>query len=51
MDRTLKDYIERTTKRLEEEKQTPLNPNPNQYPVFPEQKDEEDHPQNPYSQH
>lgn len=51
MDKTLKDYIDRTNKRLEEEKNTPPTPNPNQYPLFPENKNEEDKPQNPYGQH
>jgi hypothetical protein len=51
MDKTLKDYIDRTNKRLEEEKKKPFAPNPSQYPVLPEQKGEEDKPQNPYGQH
>ena len=49
MDKTLKDYIDRTNKRLEEERKNPLTPN--QYPVYPEQKDEEDRKINPYGQH
>lgn len=51
MDKTLKDYIERTQKKMEEDKSQPMTPNPNQYPVFPENKNEEDKPQNPYGQH
>ncbi len=51
MDKTLKDYIDRTQKRITEDNSKPLNPNPNQYPVLPEQKNEEDKPQNPYGQH
>lgn len=51
MDKTLKDYIERTRKQLEEDKDQPMTPNPNQYPLFPENKNEEDKPQNPYGQH
>lgn len=51
MDKTLKDYIDRTNKRLEEEKNKPLTPNPSQYPVLPEQHGEEDKPQNPFGQH
>ncbi len=49
MDKTLKDYIERI-KRLDESKTSPV-PNSNQYPVYPEQKGEEDKPLNPYGQH
>jgi hypothetical protein len=51
MDKTLKDYIERTNKRLEEERKIPLVPNPNQYLIYPEQKEEEDKKINPYGQH
>lgn len=51
MDRTLKDYIDRTQKRIKEEKDTPLDPNPNQYIIKPENKNEEDKTQNPYGQH
>lgn len=51
MDKTLKDYIDRTNKRLKEEKDIPLQPNPNQFPILPEQKDEEDRNRNPYGQH
>lgn len=51
MDKTLKDYIDRTNKRLEEENKKPFAPHPSQYPVLPEQKGEEDKPQNPYGQH
>ncbi len=50
MDKTLADYINRVTKKLEEEK--PLKEpqeNPNDYKVFPEQQNEEDRPRNPYS--
>ena len=48
MDKTLKDYIERTTKRLEEENKAP---EPQQYHVYPETNNEEDTPKNPYGQH
>lgn len=51
MDKTLKDYIDRTNKRLEEERKSPLIPNSNQYPVYPEQKEDEDRKINPYGQH
>lgn len=51
MDKTLKDYIERTQKRIEDDRQQPLESNPNQYTVYPEKKEEEDKPLNPYSQH
>ena len=51
MDKTLKDYIDRAQKRMEDEKTNPLKPNPNQYPILPEQQDETDHPRNPYGQH
>ncbi len=51
MDKTLKDYIDRTQKRIKEENSKPLEPNPNQYPIFPEQKGEEDKPLNSYGQH
>ena len=50
MDKTLKDYIDRTQKRINEDRVKPLDPNPNQYPVYPENK-EEDKPINPYGQH
>ncbi len=51
MDKTLKDYIERAQKQIDEDRKKPITPNPNQYPVFPERKGEEDNPQNPYGQH
>ncbi len=52
MDKTLKDYIDRTQKRLEEERQKPITPNPNQYPVYPEKQSEDsDEKINPYGQH
>ena len=51
MDKTLKDYITRTQQQLKEENEKPLLPNPNQYPVLPENKNQEDTPQNPYGQH
>lgn len=52
MDKTLKDYIDRTNKRLEEEKKKPLIPNPSQYPVLPEKQSEDsDEKINPYGQH
>jgi hypothetical protein len=52
MDKTLKDYIERTNKRIEEERKTPLVPNSNQYPVYPEsQNQDSDEKINPYGQH
>jgi hypothetical protein len=52
MDKTLKDYIDRANKRLEEEKKKPLTPNPNQYPVIPEKQNEDsDEKINPYGQH
>lgn len=51
MDKTLKDYIDRAQKRMEDEKTNPPKPNPNQYTVLPEQQGEEDKPINPYGQH
>ncbi len=52
MDKTLKDYIDRTNKRLEEEKKKPLTPNPSHYPVYPEKQNENsDEKINPYGQH
>jgi hypothetical protein len=52
MDKTLKDYIDRTNKRLAEERKVPSTPNPNQYPVHPEQKNpDSDEKINPYGQH
>jgi hypothetical protein len=51
MDKTLKEYIDRTMKKIEEERLRPVEPNPNQYLIYPEQKDEEDRPLNPYGQH
>lgn len=47
MDKTLKDYIERTQQRLKEENLNPINPD--QHIVIPEQQGEEDRPLNPYS--
>ncbi len=52
MDKTLKDYIERTQKRMEEDKSQPVTPNPNQYIVSPEKQSEDsDEKINPYGQH
>jgi hypothetical protein len=51
MDKTLKEYIERTQKRMAEDNSQPMTPNPNQYNVIPENKNEEDRPQNPHGQH
>ena len=51
MDKTLKDYIERTQKRMEEDNNKPMIPNPIQYIIIPENKQDEDKPQNPYGQH
>ena len=51
MDKTLKEYIDRTMKRIVENNKIPMTPNSNQYPVMPEQKKEEDKPSNPYGQH
>lgn len=51
MDKTLKDYINRTRRKLEEDKDKPMTPNPNQYLVYPKQEKEEDKPINPYGQH
>ena len=51
MDKTLKEYIDRTMKRIVENNKKPMAPNPNQYPILPEQKNEEDKPLNPYGQH
>lgn len=51
MDKTLKDYIERAQKKIKEDNSLPLDTNPNQYPVKPENKENEDRNQNPYGQH
>jgi len=51
MDKTLKDYIDRAQKKIEEEKSKPQTENPNQYTVLPANLQEEDKPQNPYGQH
>jgi len=52
MDKTLKDYIERAQKRIEEERQQPQTPNPNQYLVYPEKSNEDsDEKINPYGEH
>ncbi len=51
MDKVLKDYIDRAQKKIKEDQKEPLKPNPNQYPVLPENKNEEDKPINPYGQH
>lgn len=51
MDKTLKDYIDRTQKRLNEDKDKPMSHNPNQYLIVPENTEEEDKPQNPHGQH
>ena len=50
MDQTLKDYIDRTMKRLEEEKLPSKDPKENQYPIAPED-DGYDTFKNPYGQH
>ena len=49
MDKTLSDYIVRAMAKLELEKQKP-DVDKNQYLVYPENKEESDLPQNPYSQ-
>lgn len=51
MDKTLKEYIDRTMKRIIENNKVPMTSNIDQYPVTPEQKGEEDKPLNPYGQH
>jgi hypothetical protein len=51
MDKTLKDYIDRTQKKIKEDHDKPLTDNSNQYTVLPENPLEEDKPQNPYGQH
>lgn len=51
MDKTLKEYIDRTQKKIAEESQS-LEENPNQYFVYPERQGEEsDEKINPYGQH
>lgn len=47
MDKTLKDYIERAQKQIEEERKS--SNKPNDYPLYPEQQGEEDRPRNPYA--
>ena len=52
MDKTLKEYIDRTIKRIQEEKNKPVEPNPNQYIVYLEKQSEDsDEKINPYGQH
>lgn len=52
MDKTLKDYIERAQKKIEEDNKRPLTHNPNQYPVYPEPKTpDSDEKINPHGQH
>lgn len=51
MDKTLKEYIERARKEIEEDRKRPIPPNPNLYPVYPESTGEEDKPINSYGQH
>lgn len=52
MDKTLKDYIERAQKLIEEDRKKPPSHNPNQYPVYPEKKNNDsDEKINPYGQH
>ncbi len=52
MDKTLKDYIDRAQKRIDEDRQKPLTPNPNQCPVYPEKsREDSDEKINPYGQH
>jgi hypothetical protein len=51
MDKTLKEYIERARKEIEEDRKRPIPPSPNLYPVYPESKGEEDKPINSYGQH
>jgi hypothetical protein len=49
MDKTLQDYIQRTTKAIEEKNFEPINkPKDNQYLVYPED-DGTDAKRNPYS--
>lgn len=54
MDKTLADYIKRTTEKLNRENQKTKNdsdiPNQDTYNVYPEETGE-DRPQNPYGQH
>ena len=52
MDKTLKDYIERAQKQIEEDNKRPPTHNPNQYPVYPEPKTpDSDEKINPHGQH
>lgn len=51
MDKTLKDYIDRAQKKIEEDRKIPLKENSNQYLVYPEVKEDEEKPVNPYGQH
>lgn len=51
MDKTLKEYIDRTMKKMEEERLQPVSQNPNQYLIYPEKKEDDDLPINPYGQH
>jgi hypothetical protein len=52
MDKTLKDYIERAQKKIEDEKAQPMIPNPNQYNIIPEKQSEDsDEKINPYGEH
>jgi hypothetical protein len=49
MDKTLKDYIDRTMKQLKKEEKT-VEQSQDQYPVLPED-DGADTPKNPYGNH
>ena len=52
MDKTLKEYIDRTMKKITEERNQPVKPNPNQYFVYPEKQSEDsDEKINPHGQH
>ncbi len=51
MDKTLKEYIERTKEKIDEYNKVPLTPNPNQYLIYPENKPDEEKSTNPYGQH
>lgn len=50
MDRTLADYIHRVTEEMKKPTPPQEKPSENRYPVFPENKENYDIPNNPYSE-
>jgi len=50
MDKTLADYIHRVTEELNKSQPAKEPSSENRYPVFPENKENRDTPNNPYSE-